>query len=88
MRKRAALYFDVNELPTVLTLEEAAIYLRVSVDCLKKKAQRGEFPAYKLGRTSGWRVDRDDLFAYQRRMREWAWPETARPLDDAKGGCI
>lgn len=70
MRKRASLYFDLNQLPTVLTLEEAAIYLRVSVDCLKKKAQRGEFPAYKLGRTSAWRVDREDLLGYQRRIRE------------------
>ncbi len=45
--------------PDVLTLEEAAELLRVSVDALRTRAERGEVPGRRLG--DEWRFRRDAL---------------------------
>jgi len=43
----------------VLTLEEAANFLRCSPDTVKRRARAGEVPASKIGRA--WRFRRADL---------------------------
>ena len=43
----------------VLTLEEAASFLRCSPDTVKRRARAGELPAAKIGRA--WRFRRADL---------------------------
>lgn len=64
MKKQTTLYFDINQLPTILTLREASIYLRCSEDVLKKQAQKGNFPAYKLTDDGRWYIERGDLLGY------------------------
>lgn len=49
----------------VLTTREAAEYLRLGVETVKRKAKAGELPAAKTGRE--WRFLRDDLEAWLRR---------------------
>ncbi len=51
-------------LPEILTLDEAAVYLRKSVKCLRRMANRHRFPAVRIGRE--WRVKRDELDAFLR----------------------
>jgi excisionase family DNA binding protein len=46
----------------IMTSEEAAAYLRVGVDTLKRKARAGEVPAAKVGRR--WRFRRAELDAW------------------------
>jgi len=46
----------------VLTLQEAANFLRCSPDTVKRRARAGELPASKIGRT--WRFRRADLDAW------------------------
>lgn len=49
---------------TVLTTKEAAEFLRLSVETVKRKASAGEIPAAKTGRE--WRFVREDLEAWLR----------------------
>lgn len=51
-----------EEVPVVVDLPYAAVILGVSEECLKKRAQRGQFPAFKVG--SLWRVSKNDLLVY------------------------
>jgi excisionase family DNA binding protein len=54
-----------DDLPTILTPEEAADLLRLDVTTLKAWARAGRLPgAFKLGRKGVWRVRRDELVAY------------------------
>ena len=46
----------------VLTLREAAAYLRLCPDTVKRRAQAGELPAAKVGRA--WRFRRAELDAW------------------------
>ena len=46
----------------IMTAEEAARYLRVGVDALKRKARGGDIPAAKIGRA--WRFRKADLDAW------------------------
>jgi excisionase family DNA binding protein len=46
----------------VLTVEEAAEFLRCSPDTVKRRARAGELPASKIGRA--WRFRRADLDAW------------------------
>jgi excisionase family DNA binding protein len=51
---------DLDALPAILTIEEAAALLRVSVRVSKDLARTGKLPgAFKVGRE--WRVNRDEL---------------------------
>jgi len=45
-----------------MDLRFASLLLGQGVDSLKKRAQRGEFPAFKSGRD--WRVTKDALINY------------------------
>ena len=46
----------------VLTLREAAAFLRCSPDTVKRRARAGDLPASKIGRA--WRFRREDLDAW------------------------
>lgn len=59
----------------ILTLEEAADYLRVHIRTIHRLLARGELHAKKVGRA--WRFHREDLEAYVR-------GNTATPTHDEK----
>lgn len=52
-----------NQVPVILDLPFAAELLGLSYDCLKKKSQKGQFPAFKIGEHS-WRVRKDELLSW------------------------
>lgn len=54
--------YNWDEVPVVVDLHYAAALLGVSEECLKKRAQKGQFPAFKA--TSLWRVTKADLIDY------------------------
>jgi excisionase family DNA binding protein len=54
----------VAESDDVLTAEEAAMYLRVSLKTLYRLASAGKIPGQKVGRA--WRFRRADLVAFLR----------------------
>lgn len=64
MRPKTTLYFNINQLPAILTMKEAAIYLRCSEAFLKKQAAAGNFPAYKMSSDGRWYIEREDLLGY------------------------
>jgi excisionase family DNA binding protein len=51
-----------NDLPQILTIEEAAQYLRIPLSSLYKLAQEGRVPCQKVGRH--WRF-------HQAALKEW-----------------
>jgi PTS system nitrogen regulatory IIA component len=54
-----------------LTTQEAARYLRVHPETVRRWAREGLIPAAKLGRRGGFRFKRDDLDRFvQRRMED------------------
>lgn len=59
-------YTDIKEVPLVLTTEEAARLLKVSVNVVKNLAAKGKVPALKVGRE--WRFNRDALLAVVGKM--------------------
>lgn len=61
----------------VLMIEEAAAYLRTSVETLKQEAERGEIPARKLG--DSWRFSRQAL-------DQWLQPPNSRRTLLAQAG--
>lgn len=58
-------YFDVNQLPCVLEIREAGLYLACDTGTLTSLARKGLFPAYKFHENGKWMVDRDDMLAWQ-----------------------
>jgi len=48
-----------NDLPQILTIEEASRYLRIPLSTLYKLAQEGRVPCQKVGRH--WRFDQATL---------------------------
>lgn len=52
-----------DDVPIVMDLYKAAYILGVSYDNLKKRALRGDFPAYKEN-GHAWRIGKDTLRAY------------------------
>jgi excisionase family DNA binding protein len=76
----------------IMTTEEAAAYLRVGVDTLKRKARAGTIPAAKIGRS--WRFQKKDLEAWldsggdlPEELVDWALVELVkeRKADPADG---
>lgn len=53
------------EQPEVLTLGEAAAFLRLHPETVRRLLQRGSLPGVKVGRT--WRIHRKDLEEFVRR---------------------
>lgn len=68
--------------PRLLTLEDVATYLNVSVSQAYALVRSGELPAIKLGGRGVWRVDRRELDSYierkQAETQRWA---RAHPLN-------
>jgi excisionase family DNA binding protein len=55
----------------MLTPDEVAVRLKVSVFTVRRWIKQGELPAYQVGR--GWRVSADDLAQWlSKRMRRQA----------------
>ena len=61
----SAAILDLDSLPAILNVPEAAALLRVNVGTVREWARSGDLPGgFKLGKE--WRVDRDALLAYIR----------------------
>ena len=56
-----------ERVPVVFDLSYAAVLLGVSLDRIRKLAQRGEFPAFKVGKL--WRVNKTDMLDYIDRQK-------------------
>lgn len=65
-----------DEVPVIMDLPMAARLIGVTPESLKKRCQRGTFPAYKEGAL--WRVDKD-------RLREYIDSRTVVQFADIKG---
>lgn len=51
-----------DDVPVIVDLPYAAILLGVSIECLKKWAQSGKIPAFKIGKL--WRINKSDLMDF------------------------
>jgi len=60
--QRFRTYTNWEEVPCVMTLQEAANLVREGCESLKIKARKGQFPAYKQGKF--WRVEKERLQKY------------------------
>lgn len=56
-----------ERVPVVFDLPYAATLLGISLDRIRKLAQRGEFPAFKVGKL--WRVNKTDMLNYLERQK-------------------
>jgi len=69
--------------PRFFTLEDVAIYLNVSVPQVYSLVRSRELPAVKIGGRGVWRVDREQLDAYIKRLHEetneWARDHPLNP---------
>jgi excisionase family DNA binding protein len=69
--------------PRFFTLEDVATYLNVSVPQVYSLVRSGELPAVKIGGRGVWRVDREQLDAYVKRLheetKEWAREHPLNP---------
>lgn len=59
---RTKFVYNWDAVPVVVDLPYVACIFGVSVECLKKWSQNGEFPAFKAGKL--WRVNKADLIDY------------------------
>ncbi|MGN1418500.1 MAG: hypothetical protein ACI4W6_04160 [Acutalibacteraceae bacterium] len=62
--KKVQKIYKFDDLPDILTLEEAGMLIRSNPDTLRKKASKGQFPAYRLNpeaKRSQWRIDKNQL---------------------------
>lgn len=69
--------------PRFFTLEDVATYLNVSVPQVYSLVRSRELPAVKIGGRGVWRVDREQLDAYIKRLHEktneWARDHPLNP---------
>lgn len=57
-----------EEIPErLMTLEEVADYLRLSIHTIYKMLQKGKIPAYKVGKQ--WRFKKEDIDRWVKRMK-------------------
>lgn len=72
--------------PRLLTLDDVATYLAVSVRQVYSLVRSNELPGIKIGGRGIWRVDRRELDAYVDRLRqeteEWV---NSHPLSTREG---
>lgn len=52
-------YYNWDNIPVLLSLQEASVLLQVTPECLRKQCIAGTRPAIRIGKS--WRVDRDAL---------------------------
>lgn len=71
--------------PRLLTLEEVATYLAVSVQQAYSLVRNNALPGMKIGGRGIWRVDRRELEAYVERLQletqEWVKEHPLNPRD-------
>ena len=71
--------------PRFLTLDDVANYLNVSVPQVYALVRSGSLPAIKIGGRGVWRVDREQLEGYVRKLHEetaaWAEEHPLNPRD-------
>jgi len=72
----------MNEFPNIMTGRQAAEYLQLSYDVLRKKAAAGEIPGAKIGGT--WRFSKRQLDEFIERGGSLASP-SASPADAPEG---
>ena len=60
----------MDELPQILTIEEASKYLRIPLSTLYKLAQDGKIPCQKVGRHWRFRKETIDNWLDENRFRE------------------
>jgi excisionase family DNA binding protein len=66
----------MNELPEIMTIEQAADMLQVSARTIHRMVRKGQMPGRQVG--SQWRFDRDQLRQWVR--GEWKPTEKRRSL--------
>ena len=60
-------YFTWDEVPVLISLEQAAILLGIGVDAVRKHCVNNELPAKKIGKV--WHIDKQKLmeqFGYRK----------------------
>lgn len=72
--------------PRLLTLEDVATYLSVSVAQVYALVRSGTLPAVKIGGRGIWRVDRKQLDAYVDRLNEDALARSRATAGRKEGG--
>jgi excisionase family DNA binding protein len=72
--------------PRLLTLEDVATYLSVSVAQVYALVRSGQLTAVKIGGRGVWRVDRQQLDAYVDRLHEEAVARAQATVDRKAGG--
>ena len=74
----------VNDLPQVLTIDEASNYLRIPLSSLYKLAQEGKIPCQKVGRHWRFRKETIDHWLDDRMTKSKEQP----PIDtEEQHGC-
>lgn len=64
MNRITRIYTDWSEVPVVMTVQQAAVIIGLSADWIKKKAGKGEFPAYRGEGEKTYTVEKSDLKAW------------------------
>ena len=72
--------------PRLLTLEDVATYLSVSVPQVYALVRSGTLVAVKIGGRGIWRVDRRELDAYVDRLHEEAIARSQATVDHREDG--
>jgi len=72
-----------NDLPEIMTISEAAQYLRISSSSLYKLAQEGRVPCQKVGRH--WRFHKQALAKW---FEKYPPGNHGKPKNDDKGASI
>lgn len=52
-------YYNWDNIPVLLSLQEASVLLQVTPECIRKYCISGKLPAIQIGKS--WHVDRDAL---------------------------
>ncbi|MCM1508395.1 MAG: helix-turn-helix domain-containing protein [Ruminococcus flavefaciens] len=73
--KKVQKIYRFDELPDILTLEEAGLLINYNADYLRKRAAVGAFPAFQLfddGERGEWRIYKEDLQEWLNAKRQKA----------------
>ncbi len=73
--KKSSKIYRFDDLPDILTLEEAGLIVNYNADYLRKKAIAKQFPAFQLfenDKRGEWRMYKDDLKEWLEAKRQKA----------------
>jgi excisionase family DNA binding protein len=71
-----------DELPSIMTVNELAIYLRLHEQTVYKMAKEGRLPAYKVG--NRWRFKREMIDTWLLAQRSGASPRKVLEVSSVK----